>query len=212
MRRRTLIVIVVLAALLIAADVVARRATEAGVARELARSVQMGSSPQVSIAGIPFIPHLVAGRFPEVTIDARDVRQGGVTLTRVHAVLRSVRAPAWSLARGHGGTVTADSGTGTATISAADAGSLLRAKGIDGDVTFSGGQAHVHIPAVGLTVTLGIDVGPRSLVLRAPGLPGSVSFDLPTPITGLRYTGARVVGDALVLAFAMEHPSFTVSG
>jgi len=210
--RRLLVAILILAALLVAADFVARGLAEAGVSKALQKKVQTGSPPKVSISGVPFLLHLFTGRFPTVTIDAGDVRSGSVTLSSFHAVLNDVRAPAMALVRGKGGTITADSGTGTATISADEAAALLRAQGIDGDVTFSNGQAHVHIAAVGLTVSLQVDAQPRGLVLRAEGLPGSLSFDLPTPISGVRYTSARIVGDTLVLAFALDHPSFTVSG
>ena len=210
--RRLLVTIVVLAALVVAVDFVARAATEAGVSRALEKKVQTASTPKVTISGFPFLLHLVTGRFPEVTIDAVDVRSDSVTLSTFHAVLHDVHARAVALARNEGGTITADSGNGTATISADEAGALLRSQGIDGDVTFSDGQAHVHISAVGVTVSLGVDVQPRGLVLRAPGLPGSLSFDLPAPVSGVRYTSARVVGDALVLGFALDHPSFSVAG
>jgi len=212
MTRKLLLTLVILAALLVAADFVVRAATEAGVARALEKNVQTTSTPKVTISGFPFLLHLFTGRFPEVTIDAVDVRSDSVTLSTFHAVLHDVRARAVALARNKGGTVTAQSGTGTATISAGEAGSLLRSHGIDGDVTFSDGQAHVHISAVGVTVSLGVDVQPRGLVLRAPGLPGSLSIDLPAPVSGVRYTSARIVGDALVLGFALDHPSFTVAG
>ena len=212
MRRHRLLTLVIIAALLVVADIGARAAAEAGVAKALEKKVQTASTPKVSISGTPFLLHLFTGRFPSVTIDAVGVRSDSVTLSSFHAVLHQVRAPAFALARGKGGTITADSGTGTATISAQEAGALLRSHGIDGDVTFSDGQAHVHIPAVGVTVSLEVDVQPHGVVLRAAGLPGSLSFDLPAPVSGIRYTSARVVGDALVLAFALDRPSFTVTG
>lgn len=210
--RRLLIAALVLAAVLVAADVAARAATQAAVSRALEKKVQTDGPPKVSISGFPFLPHLFTGRFPAVTIDAQGVRSDSVTLSAFHAVLREVRAPAIDLARGKGGTITAVSGTGTASISAEEAAALLRSHGIDGDVTFSDGQAHVHIAAVGVTVSLEVDAQPRGLVLRAPGLPGGLSFDLPAPVSGVRYTSARIVGDDLVLAFALNHPSFTVTG
>ncbi|HXY72013.1 MAG TPA: DUF2993 domain-containing protein [Actinomycetota bacterium] len=210
--RRWLLTLLILAALLVVADIGARAATEAGVGKALQQKVQTASKPKVSISGTPFLLHLFTGRFPTVTIDAVGVRSDSVTLSSFHAVLRQVRAPALALARGRGGTITADSGTGTATISAEEAGALLRSHGIDGDVTFSGGRAQVRIPAVGVTVSLDVDAQPHGVVLRAAGFPASLSFDLPAPVSGVRYTSARIVGDRLVLAFALDHPSFTVTG
>jgi len=210
--RRWLLILLILVAVLVVADIAARAVTESRVSKALAQTVDAPSPPKVSISGTPFLVHLFTGRFPTVTIDAQDVKSGTVTLSSFHAVLHQVRAPAIALARGKGGTITAESGNGSATISESEAASLLRSHGIDGDVTFENGEAHVHIAAVGVTVTLSVDVQPHGLELFAPGFPGSVTLNLPEPVPGLRFTSAHIEDHGLVLAFALDHPTFTVVG
>ena len=71
-----LVVVVVLAGVAVAVDRVALHYAEGRAATTLRSSQGLTSTPDVSVAGFPFLTQLAAGEFDEITITAHDVSSG----------------------------------------------------------------------------------------------------------------------------------------
>lgn len=92
--RTLLIVALVLLVLLIAADRIAKAYAEHTAARLLRTSQHLSSTPDVTVTGTPFLTQIVARKFPEIDVTARDVPLGSssaaLTLSTVHVALHDV--------------------------------------------------------------------------------------------------------------------------
>jgi hypothetical protein len=211
MKRWILIGAAVLVGLLVIIDVVGRYVAEAATAKALESSLNLSGQPKVTIGGVPFLPHLMSGSFPSVTVEGQQVDSGELTLERVHAVLKDVRVHVLSLARGNRTTVTAASGTGTAVVSAAEITRVLQKRGTGVTVEFAGGRVRVQAPGIPAFIDANVDVESGQLVLRATALP-QLGVGLPQVIPGVRYTTARIAGDEAVIGFNLENVTFAVGG
>jgi LmeA-like phospholipid-binding len=198
-------------ALLVVVDVGARFVAEAATAKALTSSLDLSSQPKVTIHGVPFLAHLASGSFPSVTLDGRNVDSGELTLKRVHTVLQDVRVPVMSLAQGRRVNITADSGMGTAVITAAEITRVLQNKGTGVTVEFEGGHVRLQIPGTAAFVNASVGVESGQLVLRSTVFQ-QLGVGLPVVIPGARYTAVRLVGDEAVLGFRLAHPTFAVGG
>lgn len=212
MRRRLLIGLAVLVGLLVAVDVLGRLVAEAATAKALMSSLSLSSQPKVSLGGEPFLVHLLSGSFPTVTVEGREVNSGPLTLRSVHAVLRDVRVPVLSLARGRRVTVTADSGSGTATVSAAEITSVLQSRGLAVTVEFAGGRVRLQVPGIPALISASLAIESGELVLRSTRFGQRVGVALPRVIPGVRYTGVKLSGDEAVLVFQLRGTTFAVGG
>jgi LmeA-like phospholipid-binding len=213
MKRWLLIGLGVLVALLVIVDVGARFAAEAATAKALTSSLDLSSQPKVTIQGVPFLAHVASGSFPSVTLDGQEVDSGELTLKSVHAVLHDVHVPIMSLAQGHRVDVTAESGTGTAVITANEITRVLQNKGLGVTVEFKGGQVQLQVPGIPAFVNATVGVESGQLVLRSTVLSQVIpGVSLPRVIPGARYTTVRLVGDEALLGFTLENPSFAVGG
>jgi hypothetical protein len=211
MKRWILIGAAVLVGLLVIVDVAGRYVAEAATAKALESSLNLSGQPKVTIGGVPFLPHLMSGSFPSVTVEGQQVDSGELTLERVHAVLKDVRVHVLSLARGNRTTVTAASGTGTAVVSAAEITRVLQKRGTGVTVEFAGGRVRVQAPGIPAFIDANVDVESGQLVLRATALP-QLGVGLPQVIPGVRYTTARIAGDEAVIGFNLENVTFAVGG
>lgn len=92
--RKLILLLVVLAVVLVVADRWAVRRAEREVARSLQRSEDLTRTPDVTIAGFPFLTQAVRGRYRQVDVTLRDVPgEQGVRVDRLETRLRGVRLP-----------------------------------------------------------------------------------------------------------------------
>jgi hypothetical protein len=172
MKRWLLIGLGVLVALLVLVDIGARYAAEAATAKALTSSLDLSSQPKVTIQGTPFLPHLVSGNFPSVTLDGEQVDSGTLTLKTLHAVLEDVNVPVMPLIQGHRVTITAASGSGTATVTAAEITRVLQNKGT--------GVTASALQSLGVTLPEAIP-GVRYTAVRLVGDEAVLGFRLVNP-------------------------------
>jgi hypothetical protein len=128
--RALIVVLLVLVALLVVADRVAVAVAEDQVADRIAGRADLPGSPEVDIAGFPFLTQLAAGDYDEITVRASNVPVGGARVLRLSdftVVLHSLTVSR-SFHRFHAGTADA-----TARASYAD---LSRALGVP--ITYAG--------------------------------------------------------------------------
>lgn len=94
--------LVVLLLLLLVADRVGKGVAENALASKL--DTELAATPEVDIAGFPFLTQAVTGKYKDITIDADGVRRSDVTLARLNFELFGAHIP---LSRATGGDDTA---------------------------------------------------------------------------------------------------------
>lgn len=184
--RTLLVVLLVLAGLLVLADRVAVGIAEDRIAGELADRGGLVGTPDVGIAGFPFLTQAVGGRYDDVrlSLDAGQLAEAPGTTADVS--LRGVRVPLSGVLSGSVREVPVDRIDGTATLSY----DLLAGE--------LGGDATLAPEGDGLRITRTVEVLGYTLPLTAAG---TVSLD-----------GDRLVIDVEQAAGAgVEVPRFLVS-
>jgi LmeA-like phospholipid-binding len=211
--RRLLIALAILVVLLVGADFVLRAVAEHAVATELQKSLQLSARPSVSLGGFPFLLHLAEGRFPSASAQAKGLDAGDLAFASVDLSFRDLRASTGSLFAGRSTDVRARSGSGSATMTGAEATAALHARGIDGTVRFVGRQVRVRSSQLPREIRATLSLFGRDLLVRSadPAFPGSFSIALPQLIEGARFTGVTVEDSVAVLRFQLDHPVFRIS-
>ena len=143
--------------LLVVADRVAVGYAEDQVAQQLAEQGGLAGTPEVDIAGLPFLTQAVGGRYEEVTVALTAAQLGQPEGTRADVVLRGVEVPLSSVLSGSVREVPVERVDGTATLSYA----LLSAQlGADTELTREG---------EGLRITRTVELLGQELRLTATG-------------------------------------------
>jgi hypothetical protein len=212
--RRLVAFLATLIIVLVGADFGLRIVAEYRTGDQLRRSLELSSRPSVSVGEFPFIPQLVSGSFPRVTVRTGHWTVNGVTLDRVRLTLRDVRASTRALLYGRATTITADRGDGEAVIKALDATLGVLGQEATFRIRFEGGGAVVTSDQLADPVRATVSLEGSALVIRpdSSAIPASLTVDLPQLIGGLRYTRADVVGSEALIAFVVARPRFDVAG
>lgn len=219
-----LVVLVLLLGLAVVADRVAVGVVEDRVGRELAAKGGLSGTPEVEIAGFPFLTQAVSGRYDDVRISLTAAELGQPEGTRAHIALHGVRVPLSSALSGSVDRVPVDRIDGTATLSYA----LLSAQ-LGGDTTLRSEGDGVRITRtvelLGQTIPLtatgtvaldgdelvidverasgaGVDL-PAFLVTRASDLL-DLRYAVPSLPFGLQLTGVQPNGDGVDVRVAAE--------
>jgi LmeA-like phospholipid-binding len=140
--RRLLTVLLVLLVLALIVLVVVDRASAAYVEREIARRVSSevvsqglkASPPEVTVAGVPFLTQVLAGRYKEIRILMRDVTGAAaagrtVRMPVLDIRVRDVRASLQTVRTGQGD-ITAGTVAGASTIDYASVAELIGREGV----------------------------------------------------------------------------------
>jgi hypothetical protein len=197
--RWLIIGVVTLVAVAIAADRIGVVVAEGVAGDTLQSSQHLRSSPDVDIAGFPFLTQLATGHYDKITVTATDVPLGrgahGLALSRLQVVLHDLDVSR-SFSRFHAATADA-----TATIGFAELGNVLDVElsyagdgRIQGTKTISLAWQTVHAR---VTATPRLDNGRMGFadtsVSGLQGLTGAVvdaivrEFDLRIPLQGIPF-------------------------
>ena len=152
-----LVVVAVLLGLALLADRIAVGVAEDRVGSELAATGGLQGTPEVTIAGFPFLTQALAGRYDEVRISLTADQLGQPAGTRADVVLRGVRVPLSAVLAGSVRTVPVDRIEGTATLSYE-----LLASGLGADTTLAR-------EGDGLRITRTVELLGRTVPLTAVG-------------------------------------------
>ena len=201
--RRLLIALAVLVVLLVGADIGARVIAERVVGRQIESSLHLSERPSVSLGGFPFLLHFAEGSFPSASARASRLQEQFVSFSSFVLTLRDLTFDPARVLSGSGESVRAGSGTGLATMTAAEANDALHSRGIDATVRFTDGRVVVRSPFLQREIPATLDVSGRLLVVRStdPAIPRAFSLPLPQVLAGLRFTSVHVEGSALVFRF-----------
>jgi hypothetical protein len=155
--RALLVVVVLLLGVAVVADRVAVGVAEDRVGRELAAKGGLSGTPEVDIAGFPFLTQAVRGRYDDVRISLTAEELGQPEGTRADIALHGVQVPLSSVLSGSVQEVPVDRIDGTATLSYA----LLSAQ--------LGGDTTVRREGDGLRITKTVEVAGQTVPLTAVG-------------------------------------------
>lgn len=181
------------------ADFVAENTAEKRVEERLASSVENADGLEVDIRGGLFLPQLFGGTFEQIEVSIDSIERGGLAVDDVRFVLRDVDFSLGDL-MGGGGAVTVGRGRGRALVGQQSLDAAVRREGIEADIVLDD-RATVTARGVSGRVQR-ISVEGDSVVFAAPPLQ-PLRLDLPDTVAGVRYSGARVEGDRLVLSLTV---------
>jgi hypothetical protein len=198
--------------LLVAADAGLRALSQYYVSRSIQSSLELDERPSVSLGGFPFAVRLFSGDLPSVSVRARNVIADGVRLDRVDLTLRGVDLSAAKVLSTSDRSIHAESGDGTATMTAEDLTKALDDQGVPVTIEFSGGDALVSASGLPGAVEASVELSGASLVLKpiSADLPIAVSLMLPEVVSGIRYTSVHIDGSVVTLSFTLTNPDFTL--
>jgi hypothetical protein len=220
--RKFLLVLAILAVLVVGADVVIGSIAEARLAERAQNRLGLAERPDVDLKGFPFLLHALRRRFPEVSVDARDVRVQGLSIDRLVLRLRDVRFDTTSSIAGGSGTLSAKGGQGTVELTQASLGAFLERRDVPVRVELLGSsRARVsgRVTALGieleasaegqLAATDGslefrperIEVGDD---IEVPASALAFQVELPAAVPGVVYEGITVERGRAVLSFRMR--------
>ena len=152
-----LVVLALVLGLLVLVDRVAVGYAEGQVATQLAEKGDLQGTPEVDIAGFPFLTQALGGRYDDVRISLTAAELGQPEGTRADVTLRGVEVPLSSVVSGSVEEVPVESVDGTATLSYP----LLSAQ--------LGGDTTLRREGDGLRITKTVDVVGQTLPLTAVG-------------------------------------------
>ena len=182
---RALVVVLVLLGLAVLTDRVAHGMAEDRVAAELVEKGGLQGSPEVEIAGFPFLTQALGGRYDDVRIFATAEELGQPAGTRADIALHGVQVPLSSVLSGSVGEVPVERIDGTATLSY----DLLEAQ--------LGGDTTLHRAGDGLRITKTVELLGQEIPLTATGTVTLDGNDLVVDVANA--TGAGVdIPDLLV--------------
>jgi hypothetical protein len=152
-----LIALVVLLGLAVVADRVAVGIAEKKVAEQIRQQGNLAGTPEVDIAGFPFLTQAIAGNYGDVRISLTADDLGEPAGTSAQVALRGVRVPLSDVLGGTIQQIPVDRINGTATLSYA-----LLADQLGGDTT-------LRREGDGLRITKTVHVGGLTVPLTAAG-------------------------------------------
>lgn len=210
--RKALVVLGILLAVLVGADFGLRALAQHWVAGQLQTSLRLQERPSVSLGGFPFLPRLVTGRFPSVTVESDGARaEREFPMAEVDLTLRDVRFPPDQLVFGNKATIRAEGGSGTATLTERDINRAFPAR-IPISLRLVDGRVEIRVSGQEGGVQAELEVSDNRLVVRPVEvpLPVEVAVDLPVLVQGLTYTGVRVEDSKAHLTFTLARPQIRV--
>jgi hypothetical protein len=210
--RKALVVVGVVVVILVAADFGLRALAQHWVSGQLEASFQIDRRPSVSLGGFPFLPRLVTGKFPSVTVESNGrVDTGRFPVSEVNLTLRDVRFPPDQLLFGNKATIVAASGVGTVTLTEQEVNRAFPAT-VPIDIHLADGRVHIRASGQDQEVESRLRVMENRLVLMPVegSLPVKVRVGLPVFVPGLTYTGVAIEGSRARLSFRINKPRIPV--
>jgi hypothetical protein len=220
--RKALLVLAVLAVLAVGADLVIGAVAEARLAERAQKRLGLAERPEVDLNGFPFLLHALRRRFPEVSVEVRDLRVEGLAIDRFVLRLRDVRFGSTAAIAGGGGGLSAREGRGTVEVTEASLRTFLERHDVPFRVELLGSSRarvsgtasalgiEVEASAEGqLTLTDGsVEFRPESIEvgdgIEVPASSLAFQVELPAALPGLVYESITVERARVVLSFRMR--------
>ena len=189
--KKLLIFLVVVVALFSVGDYLARDFAEGKAADELQERLDLSSRPNVGLGGWPFVVAAFQGEFPSIEIDADRVVMERLEFLNVNLDLEDLTFSVREALRGGVSEVTAQGGTGTATLEESSVNQALRRAGAPFTVHLMETEAVATLPN-GSEVNVALDVSGGALRLAPESHLPAVGIQLPGIVDNLTYRSAVV--------------------
>jgi hypothetical protein len=213
--RRAVIVVLVILGLLVVADRVALAAAEHVVAGRIQTDQRLAQRPDVTIHGFPFLTQALAGRYDQVTVHVRGLRNRRMPVAKLSVVLNGVHVPLGAVTSGHLSQVPVDRASATILLTYDDVNAYLGdhlhvSQGDNGQVKVAG-----SVTVAGRTVSASasgrVDVRGDDLAVAV-----GQGLDFTIPLSGLPFriglVGAKATKAGIEVsataAGLVLHPSF----
>jgi hypothetical protein len=207
--RRLLVILGVLLVAVLVLDFAARAYAENRTADAIQTGMGLAAHPEVSFGGFPFLPRVLAGTVPSMTVTVQDFTAESLPVERLEVSVRTIRFQPGDLLSGSG-TIRADHGKGTAMLTGEAVTAALRGEGIAVDVRFEEDRVIVSLDQVPEPVEGRASIEDGRLVVRGDALPVDVQLALPQLVRGIRFTDGRVEDSRAVIGFVLTDTTFEV--
>jgi hypothetical protein len=197
--RNVLIALGVFLLFLVVADFVVRSLAEERVADQMQESLDLSNRPKVSLDAWPFVVRVMEGHFDGVTVNARNVNEGGIRLKRVELFFDDVDFAAAQLLSQKKRSVEVDSATGTAVITEEDLSEALQSNGVPATVNLSDDDAVVETE-LGAEAAATVSLEGGDLVLVPEEALEPMTVQLPPITDEVDYESVRIDDGRAVLA------------
>ncbi len=220
---------VVLVVAVAVVEQVAPRVAERRVADALVTRFSLTERPRVDLGGFPFLLRAASGELDQVQVSLRAYTSRGLRFADLHLVVGRITYPPTAPLRG--GTASASSITGTASVTETDLAAYLRASGSPLDVRLTPGRVtvsdRVTVGGVSATVTAGgtlvldgqwlsfrpddVALGPFAGLADVATWRGRLAFTAPIPDLAGIQVQSITIGDGVAVAHArIDDMTFTL--
>ena len=134
--RKLVLVLVLLVAIFLGASVVLESFAESQLSSGIARTLSLGSRPNVEIDAFPILLRVMQGRIPRILIDAHNVTIQKLDVQELEIEMIGVHANLDVLIRSNEFDLRVEHGTATATVTEDATNAYLKDQGKDVHVTF----------------------------------------------------------------------------
>ena len=202
-----LFLLVVLTAAFFVADRIAENTAEKRIEERLASSVENAEGLQVDVTGALFLPQVLSGGFDEVTVSIDSIERRGLTVDDLRVALRDVEFSLGDLLK-DAGAVTVGGGKGRGSISERSLNAALPRGGVEAEIVLDQ-AATATVQGVSAEVEeISVDKS-GTIIFDAPPLP-PFGLDLPATVASIRYSGARVSNNRLVVDLRVRRGSLNL--
>jgi hypothetical protein len=206
MMKALLVVLFIVAVALVVADLALRSFAEERMADAVEAALEIPADAEVSVDAFPFVVNTLQGRYPGVTVEAEDVGEGSVDLSRLQLEFTDVEFSLSNLLSGDERRVRLGAGEGEALVRERDLNQALRREGVSARIDFHpGGRVEVLSADGSVAGVAEVTLDGPNLVVTPEGGLGIPSFSLELPLFGtdMSYDSVDVRGSTARLGVSV---------
>jgi hypothetical protein len=206
MKRTLLFFLFIVIVLLVIGDFALRSFAEERMADAVEAALEIPADAEVSVDAFPFVVSTFQGRYPGVTVEAEDVGEGSVRLSRLQLEFSDVEFSLGNLLSGDERRVRLGAGEGEALVSERDLNRALRREGVSARIDFHPG-GRLEVLSVDRTVAGVADLTVEASDLIVSPDPGlglpQISIELPLFGADMTYDSVEVRGSTARLGVSV---------
>ena len=204
MMKALLSILLIVVVALVVGDLALRSFAEDRMADAVEAALEIPADAEVSVDAFPFVVSTFQGRYQGVTVEAEDVGEGSVHLSRLQLEFSDVEFSLSNLLSGDERRVRLGAGEGEALVRERDLNRALRSEGISARVDLQpSGAVEVESTDGSLSGAADVSLEGSSLVVSPEADIPSFSLDLPVFGTDMSYDSVDVRGSTARLGVSV---------